>query len=168
MHSAGLHYGIWFEGRAGLDFKVDGFSHKLPLLVEFIFRSLAGLGCALQPDSFARVKEALVRTYRNSNMKPLKHATFLRLYALKDLLWHPDVVLPELEAASLAEVQAFLPSLLSILHIEALLHGNITAEEARRLAWQVHEVLGGSTLGADQRLVDRTVQLPKGTAFVHR
>ena len=44
---------------AGLDVKVDGFSHKLPLLCEFIFRTLAGL--KPDEDSFQRVKEALVR-----------------------------------------------------------------------------------------------------------
>lgn len=45
--------------RTGLDLRVDGFSHKLPLLCRFIFTTLAGL----QPDAdaFQRVKEALVR-----------------------------------------------------------------------------------------------------------
>eukprot|EP00887_Chlorella_sp_A99_P000580 scaffold17.g580.t1 len=153
---AGLHYGIWFEGRAGLDFKIDGFSHKLPLLVEFIFASLARLGPTLTPDAFARVKEALERSYRNTNMKPLKHANYLRLYALRDLMWHPDAVLPELAAATLEDVRAFLPSLLAELHVEALLHGNITRAEARQLVRQVHATLGGSRLAADARPADQT------------
>ena len=42
---------------------------------------------------FCRVQ---VRVYRNTNMKPIKHVTYLRLYALKDSLWHPDVVLQPL------------------------------------------------------------------------
>ena len=48
-----------WEGGSGVDFKVHGFSHKLPLLAAYIFRSLAGLRAA--PDAFARVKESLLR-----------------------------------------------------------------------------------------------------------
>ena len=48
-----------WEGGAGIDFKLHGFSHKLPALARFVFASLAGL--APQPDAFARVKEALLR-----------------------------------------------------------------------------------------------------------
>ena len=48
-----------WEGGAGIDFKLHGFSHKLPALAGFVFASLAGL--APQPDAFARVKEALLR-----------------------------------------------------------------------------------------------------------
>ena len=43
----------------GIDLKVDGFSHKLPLLCGFIFETLAAL--APEEDAFQRVKEALLR-----------------------------------------------------------------------------------------------------------
>jgi secreted Zn-dependent insulinase-like peptidase len=48
-----------WEGGSGVDFKVHGFSHKLPLLAAYIFRSLAGLRATA--DAFARVKESLLR-----------------------------------------------------------------------------------------------------------
>lgn len=145
---------------AGIDIKIDGFSHKLPLLCRFVFTTLAGL--APDEDAFLRVKEALLRQvraggvalgrwsgrkaaereptcsvtvasrlpgctvprhpccamapsyslprlaltccplprpaapsllqYRNVNMKGLKHATYLRLMALKDLMWPAEAV----------------------------------------------------------------------------
>lgn len=56
---AGLHYNIWNEGRQGIDFKVEGFSQKLPLLCSFIFQTLAKLH--VDEDSFQRVQEALLR-----------------------------------------------------------------------------------------------------------
>lgn len=59
---AGLHYNMVFEGRAGVDFKLDGFSQKLPLLACFIFRLLVGL--MPDRDAFERVKEALIRQVR--------------------------------------------------------------------------------------------------------
>ncbi len=51
-----------WEGAAGLDLKLHGFSHKLPALARFIATSLAGLG--VEPEAFARVKEALLRNVR--------------------------------------------------------------------------------------------------------
>ncbi|KAL4440115.1 hypothetical protein ABPG75_003116 [Micractinium tetrahymenae] len=163
---AGLHYGIWWEGAAGLDLKLHGFSHKLPALAQFIARSLAGLEVKAEP--FARVKEALLRNYRNVNMSVSKHATYQRLLALKDRFWHADEVLPELEGLQPGDVQSFLPTMLSELHIEALLHGNITAQEAEALAQQLHSALGGSQLAADARPPERCVQLPKGCNMLHR
>lgn len=53
--------GRW-EGAAGLDLKLHGFSHKLPALARFIATSLAGL--RVEPEAFARVKEALLRNVR--------------------------------------------------------------------------------------------------------
>lgn len=48
-----------WEGGAGLDFKLFGFSQKLPLLAAFVFRSLTRL--QVLPERFSRVKEALLR-----------------------------------------------------------------------------------------------------------
>ena len=78
---------------AGIDVKVDGFSHKLPALVEFIFRALAALPTSASVESFARVKEALVRQYKNANMDPGRHAGYLRLRFLKSVFWPVEAVL---------------------------------------------------------------------------
>jgi len=64
--------------------------------------------------------------------------------------------------------QAFLPTLLEGLCIEALLHGNMDAGEAAELARSVHVVLGGATVPADTRAPERCVQLPKGCSMLHR
>ena len=65
-------------------------------------------------------------------------------------------------------LQAFLPSLLAGLHLETLMHGNITATQATALARQLHAALGGGQLAADQRPAERCVQLPKGCDMLHR
>ncbi|EFN52789.1 hypothetical protein CHLNCDRAFT_138430 [Chlorella variabilis] len=163
---AGLHYGIWWEGGPGMDFKLYGFSEKLPLLAAFIFRSLAHL--QVLPERFVRIKEALLRNYRNVNMSPSKHATYQRLLALKERFWHADQVLPELEGLEASDVTAFLPALLAGLHIEALLHGNIAASEAEALARRLHVTLGGASLAASTRPAERCVQLPKGCTMLNR
>ena len=45
-----------------------------------------------------RVKEALVRKYRNVHTKPAVHAEYLRLYTLRSSVWEHEAVLSQLEA----------------------------------------------------------------------
>ena len=57
-----------------MEIRIEGFNHKLPLLVERIFNQLAGrtvgdTGGSIGQASFDREKEALERRYRNANMQ---------------------------------------------------------------------------------------------------
>ena len=54
--------------------------------------------------SFVRNKEALVQKYQNANMSPDRHASYLRLRALKQM-WRMEDVLAELQALTPAGVQ---------------------------------------------------------------
>jgi nardilysin len=146
---------------------VEGFSHKLPLLAEFVFSTLSTLNPA--PDAFSRVKESLVRRYRNANTRPLKHATYLRLRAVKDRIWDSDEVLVELESATVEEVRAFLPTILGEgCHIEALVYGNLKVKQTLELANKVRALLGPSTAIAAARLADCAVRLPAGADLLQR
>ena len=152
---ASLHYSIWFEGVSGVDIKVDGFSDKLPLLAKFIFKTLAGLQCT--DDAWRRVHEALVRSYRNANTKPMKHANYLRLQVLRRHAWSVDQVLTELERIAPSDSRAFLPELFSDIHIKALLFGNISKEEAVELGEAVRAVMSAAGTAIPS---DRTIRLP--------
>ncbi|KAK9808961.1 hypothetical protein WJX72_007074 [[Myrmecia] bisecta] len=163
---AGLEYDVWLEGLPGIGIKVDGFSHKLPLLVTYIFERLVSL--QVDGPTFERVKELLVRMYRNSNMRPEKHAGFMRLYGLKRVLWHADAVLPEVEALTLEQLQGFLPTVLGQLHIETLVHGNLTAAEARQLAQGVLGLLSQAQLPVAERPTDRVVALEPRSSYLIR
>lgn len=54
--------------------------------------------------SFVRNREALVQKYQNANMSPDRHASYLRLRALKRM-WRMEDVLSELQALTPAAVQ---------------------------------------------------------------
>jgi hypothetical protein len=59
----------------------------------------------VEPHSFERVREGLARKYANCNIAPEKHATYLRLRALKHL-WHLDDILLQIRALTPADLQA--------------------------------------------------------------
>ena len=146
----------WPEGMAGIELKVNGFSHKLPLLLEQLVQALVSLkvrmACSplqaasaehvplpvahtrmssaakfsfhvsglrdlnsrvmtrlllVQVDagSFTRNKEVLIQKYQNANMHPDRHASYLRLMALKQRMWRLEDVLSELQALTPQSVQ---------------------------------------------------------------
>ena len=74
-----------------MDIKVEGFSQRLPLLAEAVVRALREL--APEAAGWQRVREGLLRDYRNANLKPAKHAAYLRLLALKHHQWTCEQVL---------------------------------------------------------------------------
>jgi len=152
---AGLHYSVWFEGIQGIDVKVEGFSHKAHLISGLIFRTFAALH--FTDDDFGRVHESLLRAYRNANVKPMKHATYLRLRLLKAALWEIEDIQRELETVTAADVRLFLPTLLADSHVEALVLGNAAAEEAAAIGETARNALGAHGIAAP---TDRTLCLP--------
>jgi nardilysin len=59
------------------------------------------------------IKEELIRAYTNTNMKPSKHATYLRIQILKERFFHVEDKKDCLISSSLEELISFIPSLLS-------------------------------------------------------
>jgi insulysin len=65
------------------------------------------------------------------------------------------------------DVQAFIPELLSNLHIETLIHGNATKEDALKLTRIVEENLGAKPLDFESVEGTRSLLLPTGTFIFH-
>ena len=145
---------------------MEGFSHKLPVLV----RQLAHMLRTLSPaaSDFARVKDDLVRKYRNIHFKPHKHASYLRLYALKPGTWPVEAVAAALQQLELEDVMRFRDDMLRTLCLEVLVHGNVTAEAATAMADEAWGELGGEPLPVDARPVDSVHIVPRGNAHLFR
>ena len=60
-------------------------------------------------EQLARLKEAQIRKYSNVNMKPDRHATYLRLLALKHC-WRVEALLEALTQLSLEDIQVAGPT----------------------------------------------------------
>lgn len=78
----------------------------------------------------------------------------------------------ELDATTLADVRAFLSSLLGdashTCHLEALVHGNVPPRATLDLARSVRSVLGPCATPASARPLERAVELPAGGPLLHR
>ena len=162
---AGLSVDGWPEGTAGVELRVDGFSHRLPDLAREAVAALAAL--SVDPAAFARVREGLAREYRNAHVRPDRQAAWLRLACLKRL-WAPERVLAELESLTPETLTAALPSLFANNHVELLVQGNIGRGEAAALARAARAALPGPPLAAAARPYDPVTALPPGSSTLLR
>ncbi|XP_041993159.1 nardilysin-like [Salvia splendens] len=115
-----------------LELKLYGFNDKLSVLLSKVLATVKSF--LPKDDRFRVVKEDMERSLRNTNMKPLSHASYLRLQVLCQSFWDADEKLCLLNDLSIADLRAFVPELLSQLYIEGLCHGNLLEEEAHRLS----------------------------------
>ncbi|KAI8809513.1 Metalloenzyme, LuxS/M16 peptidase-like protein [Cladochytrium replicatum] len=129
----GLSYDITLD-TSGLGLSVTGYNDKLPILLAKLASVLAPGGTKIDPVRFAYLKEDLIRSYKNWEMRgPEKHATYYVSYFIQERLWTREEALRELEGIKPEDLEAFVPTLLSHMYIEGLVHGNVEREEAVRL-----------------------------------
>lgn len=93
-----------------------------------------------------------------------KHANYTRLFAICAHMWHADAVLAALEPLTAADVAAWMQQALRACHVECLLHGNLTADEAKALVGVVTDALGRDKCTLPGKLRDRL--LCAGSVFL--
>lgn len=71
------------------------------------------ISCNVSLCSHQVIKEDLERAYKNTNMKPMSHSTYLRLQVLREIFWDVDKKLELLMKLTFTDLVAFVPKILS-------------------------------------------------------
>ncbi|XP_015771997.1 PREDICTED: insulin-degrading enzyme-like [Acropora digitifera] len=166
---------------AGVDYKIEntmygiclsikGYNHKQPVLLKKIFDRMTSF--QIDPKRFPVVKERCEISLKNfAAEQPHQHALYYTSFLLEELAWHKDELLEALEEVTLEKLAAFIPNLLARLHVECLLHGNMTKEEALDTVHLVEENLKENSktkpLVPVQLIRHREIQLPSGCSYLY-
>eukprot|EP00252_Welwitschia_mirabilis_P007587 TRINITY_DN19118_c0_g1_i1.p1 TRINITY_DN19118_c0_g1~~TRINITY_DN19118_c0_g1_i1.p1 ORF type:complete len:1100 (+),score=208.89 TRINITY_DN19118_c0_g1_i1:181-3300(+) len=151
--------------RDNLELRISGFNEKIHVLASEIIRFLIAFKPAA--DRFEVIKEDIKRNYLNTNIKPLKHATYLRLQILNEYFWHVDEKLSCLLKLTLDDLLVSIPELLSQVYVEGLCHGNLLEDEAITLANIVRSAFSATFLQREEWDSERILKLPPRANFVH-
>ena len=163
---AGLEYNL-VHSSLGLGIEVHGYNDKMPVLLEKLLRCMREF--EIQPDRFQIVKERLLRGHRNHEfMVPYQQVPEYTRWLGSERTWINEDLLAEVPHITLEDVSAFYPRILNQTHIEALAHGNVHKEDARRMTNLVESILKPRILPAVQWPVRRTLILPEGSDFIYR
>ncbi|KAI4812691.1 hypothetical protein KUCAC02_024059 [Chaenocephalus aceratus] len=112
---------------------------------------------------FDIIKEAYMRSLNNFRAEqPHQHAMYYLRLLMTEVAWTKDELRDALDDVTLPRLKAFIPQLLSRLHIETLLHGNITKESALGMMQMLEDTL------IDQLTRYRELQVPDGGWYVYQ
>jgi len=103
--------------------------------------------------------------------QPHQHALYFTSFLLEELAWHKDELVEALEEVTVEKLVAFIPNYLARLHVECLLHGNLSKEEALETTELVETILKENSktkpLLPQQLIRHREVQLPSACSFLY-
>ncbi|XP_026869909.2 insulin-degrading enzyme isoform X1 [Electrophorus electricus] len=161
---AGLNYDLQ-NTIYGMYLSVKGYNDKQHILLKKIIEKMATF--EIDEKRFDIIKEAYMRSLNNFRAEqPHQHAMYYLRLLMTEVAWTKDELKEALDDVTLPRLKAFIPQLLSRLHIEALLHGNITKQSALSMMQMVEDTLiehaHTKPLLPSQLIRYREVQVPDG------
>ncbi|XP_023863299.1 insulin-degrading enzyme isoform X1 [Salvelinus sp. IW2-2015] len=167
---AGLNYDLQ-NTIYGMYLSVKGYNDKQHILLKKIIEKMANF--EIDEKRFDIIKEAYMRSLNNFRAEqPHQHAMYYLRLLMTEVAWTKDELKEALDDVTLPRLKAFIPQLLSRLHIETLLHGNITKESALGMMQMVEDTLMNQAhtkpLLPSQLIRYREVQVPDGGWYVYQ
>lgn len=161
---AGLRYEIIIT-KYGLLLAVGGYNDKQHVLLDKVLERMTNF--KVDPQRFAILKENYIRSLKNFEAEqPYQQAMYYLSLLISEQAWTKEELLEATEEVTLERMEEFIPQLLSRLHVECLIHGNVDKEKALKLAQIVEDRLKSRValrpLLPQQLLRDREIQLVDG------
>ncbi|KAI4457938.1 nardilysin [Holotrichia oblita] len=166
---AGLKYEL-SNTKYGLILSVGGFSDKQNIFLDKIMDKLTNF--KVDPKRFEIYKENYIRSLKNfAAEQPYHHAVYYLAVLLTEHSWTKQELLAATDQLTVDRLEAFIPQILSKMHIECLLHGNVNKEKALELVEIVEnrltESINMSPLLPRQLLLNRELKLENGCNYLY-
>ncbi|XP_012283502.1 insulin-degrading enzyme isoform X2 [Orussus abietinus] len=167
---AGLKWEITLN-RNGFAFGVGGYNDKQNVLLEKIMNIITHL--EIDPKRFNILKENYIRALKNFEAEqPYQHSLYYMIYLLNGQAWGREKLLDACSQLTVERTEQFISQFLGYIHIECLLHGNITKREALEVVKLVETKLTSSVsfmkpVLSEQLLPWREVKLDDGCHFLY-
>lgn len=163
---AGLQYHVSLDAR-GLFLEVSGYNDKLSVLLEQVLKTIRDL--EIKEDRFNIVKERLSRAYRNwAFQQPFHQVGEYTHWLTTDHDFTVEEFAAELSIITCESTRAFHKELLSQMHMEAVVHGNLYKEDALKLTDMMENTLKTRSLPKSQWTIYRSFLFPPGSNFVYK
>ncbi len=161
---AGLSYSF-NSGYEGVYFTVSGFDESAPRLFASVLDHMLDL--RLDQERFAAIKDRIVRGLRNfAKQDAWRQAQFYNNEVQNQLLYRPSARLEIAEQLTLDDIRLFAQDLYTQVFIEALAHGNITADQATQLTRQLQKRLNLQALERASTFTQTLLAQPDPEALV--
>ncbi|CAK9808752.1 Insulin-degrading enzyme [Anthophora quadrimaculata] len=125
---AGLRWDL-SNSKYGMILEIGGYNDKQHVLLQKIMDKMVNF--KIDPKRFEIVKENHIRNLENYEAEqPYQRAFYYLAVLLSEHVWTMDELLQAAIQLTVEKLQQFIPQFLSKIHMECLIHGNITLSEA--------------------------------------
>ncbi|XP_046424756.1 insulin-degrading enzyme-like [Neodiprion fabricii] len=108
---------------------IEGYNDKQRILLERIIDEMANF--KVNPGLFQTIKESYIRNLKNMKAdQPYDRADYHMGVLLSETKWTADDLLKSTSLLTAENLQHYIKQMLSKVHIECLIHGNVTKSEA--------------------------------------
>ena len=161
---ASLNAGLDVVGQhTMLSFTFDGFNDKLGELVKSYFGAVSAFD--VNESRFEKIKEKRLKDLKNYGLKPGRQARSLLHQLLKDREASEQSKIDALERLTSDALRAFARAAWSAAaHVEGLVIGNVTADEACAMGEMIRGTLKGGPIARDAFPTRRITIVPPGDA----
>eukprot|EP00123_Amoebidium_parasiticum_P017153 comp23732_c1_seq1/m.40925 comp23732_c1_seq1/g.40925 ORF comp23732_c1_seq1/g.40925 comp23732_c1_seq1/m.40925 type:complete len:972 (-) comp23732_c1_seq1:688-3603(-) len=150
----------------GLLLNIQGYNHKLPVLLAKIVDKIKGF--AVDDARFKILKDEVRRSYVNFSAEaPYQHCMFYTHLLSNEKLWSHKQKLDALEDVTPQQLASFVPLLLTQVHTECYIHGNVTREEARQLAHEFDPLCQAPPLSPAELTRHRHIKFEPGITYIY-
>ncbi|KAI0408675.1 peptidase M16 inactive domain-containing protein [Xylaria palmicola] len=163
---AGLQYNVTLDSR-GLFVEVSGYNDKLAVLLEQVLITMRDL--VVKDDRFEIIKERLTQGYKNCELQqPFTQIGDYISWLTSEHDYVVEQLSDELPAITADDVRFLHKQVMSQLHIEAYVHGNVYKEECLKLTDMIESILKPRILPKEELPIMRSLALPPGSNYLYR
>uniref|UniRef100_A0A1Q3FFH3 Insulin-degrading enzyme n=1 Tax=Culex tarsalis TaxID=7177 RepID=A0A1Q3FFH3_CULTA len=150
----------------GISVSIGGYSHKQHILLEKVLDNLYNF--KIDEKRFDILKEQYVRNLKNYNAEqPYQHAVYYLALLLTEQAWSKQELIDASDLLSVERLRSFIDELLSRMHVECFIYGNVNKEKALEISGKVEDKLKNTDasvvpLLARQLMLKREYKLNNG------
>ncbi|XP_044595183.1 insulin-degrading enzyme isoform X2 [Cotesia glomerata] len=161
----------------GMTLIVSGYNDKHRVLLSKIIDRMVNF--KVDKQRFEIIKEIYIRNLKNFEAdQPYQHAVYYLAVLLTEQGWTKDELLEATEFLTLDRIEEFIPKLLTKVHIQCLIHGNLTESEALETVKMVENQLTKDPLDSEksktivplmpkQYILNREISLDNGSHYLY-
>jgi insulysin len=162
-HAVGMEF-LLTSTSYGVHVRVEGYSESVSKLLDIVLQTMNGPSF----DHFKEVKENVKSMYSLEGCPPYRRARIMMNYLVAGTQWTYEQYAAELEHIDANDIKNFFPRLLRENYIEALMHGNLSVDDALRIASRIENAVHGRSPPQWQWPVHRNVNLPPGSNYTYQ
>ncbi|KAK5633439.1 hypothetical protein RRF57_009153 [Xylaria bambusicola] len=162
--------GMWYRVRLdsrGWKVEVSGWNNQLAILLEQVLTEMCNLD--ITDTMFEMVQERTTRIYKGRGVRqPFRQAQDYIDWLISDHTYVEEQFITELPTITVEDTRYFYKQVMSQLHFEAFIHGDVNKEDALKLTDIIETILQARVLPEEEWSVPRSLKLPAGSNYLYR